>query len=57
MLDPIGNIWITDFGLAQIQSDSNLTQTGDIIGTLRYMSPEQASGGSVVVDHRQMCIR
>lgn len=52
MLDPLGNIWITDFGLAQIQSDSNLTQTGDIIGTLRYMSPEQASGGSIVIDHR-----
>lgn len=52
MLDPIGNIWITDFGLAQIQSDSNLTRSGDMLGTLRYMSPEQSSGGKTPMDHR-----
>ena len=52
MLDPVGNIWITDFGLAQIQTDSNLTRSGDMLGTLRYMSPEQASGGKVPMDHR-----
>ncbi len=52
MLDPVGNIWITDFGLAQIQSDSNLTRSGDMLGTLRYMSPEQSSGGKTPMDHR-----
>lgn len=52
LLDPIGNIWITDFGLAQIQTDSNLTRSDDMLGTLRYMSPEQASGGKVPMDHR-----
>ncbi len=52
MLDPVGNIWITDFGLAQIQTDSNLTRSGDLLGTLRYMSPEQSSGGRTPMDHR-----
>jgi eukaryotic-like serine/threonine-protein kinase len=52
LLDGHGNLWITDFGLAQFQTDSQLTQTGDMLGTLRYMSPEQASGGRAIVDHR-----
>jgi eukaryotic-like serine/threonine-protein kinase len=51
LLDERGDVWITDFGLAQIQSDPRLTMTGDLIGTLRYMSPEQ-SLGQRVVDHR-----
>ncbi|MBN8600917.1 MAG: protein kinase [Planctomycetes bacterium] len=52
MIENGNKIWITDFGLAQIASDHNLTQTGDMIGTLRYMSPEQAMGGRTIVDHR-----
>src|SRR5258708_3051176 len=42
LIDGRGNLWITDFGLARLQRDTGLTLTGDILGTLRYISPEQA---------------
>lgn len=52
LLDGRGKLWISDFGLAQIYADNGITQTGDILGTFRYMSPEQASGRAVVLDQR-----
>ncbi|MDA7980565.1 MAG: serine/threonine protein kinase [Pirellulales bacterium] len=52
MVDQAGRVWITDFGLAQIQADINLTRSGDMLGTLRYMSPEQAGGQKTSLDHR-----
>jgi serine/threonine protein kinase len=52
LVDGCGNLWITDFGLAQLQCETKLTLTGDLLGTLRYMSPEQALGGRALVDHR-----
>jgi serine/threonine protein kinase len=52
MVDLAGKLWVTDFGLARIQNDSGVTLTGDVVGTLRYMSPEQASGKAGSVDAR-----
>jgi hypothetical protein len=51
LLDSRGNLWVADFGLARLQDDRGLTMTGDVLGTLRYMSPEQAAG-SRELDHR-----
>jgi WD40 repeat protein len=52
LLDPRGNLWVTDFGLAQFRGHPGLTLTGDVVGTLRYMSPEQALAKRAVLDHR-----
>ena len=41
LLDLRGQLWITDFGLAQVTGDPGLTMTGELLGTLRYASPEQ----------------
>jgi eukaryotic-like serine/threonine-protein kinase len=45
LLDDHGTIWITDFGLAKAEGD-NLTRSGDVVGTLRYMAPERFAGNS-----------
>ena len=44
LLDAHGIVWITDFGLAKATTDDDLTHTGDIIGTIRYMAPERFHG-------------
>jgi tetratricopeptide (TPR) repeat protein len=53
ILDEHGEPWIADFGLARIvDSGASLTVTGDLLGTLRYMSPEQVSAQRTIADHR-----
>ncbi len=51
LVDTAGKVWITDFGLARCRNSDQLTASGAVLGTLRYMSPEQASGCEAI-DHR-----
>jgi formylglycine-generating enzyme required for sulfatase activity/serine/threonine protein kinase len=44
LLDSGGTVWITDFGLAKADDQPNLTHTGDLLGTLRYLPPEAFEG-------------
>jgi serine/threonine protein kinase len=52
LLDLRGQLWVTDFGLAQVTGDVGLTITGELLGTLRYASPEQVLARRGIVDHR-----
>jgi eukaryotic-like serine/threonine-protein kinase len=53
LIDGNRKVWVTDFGLAAIDSGNpSLTRSGEMIGTLRYMSPEQASSDRARADAR-----
>jgi hypothetical protein len=47
MLDSAGHVKVMDFGIARLMDADTLTQDGDVIGTVAYMSPEQAAGRRV----------
>ena len=52
LIDAAGRLWVADFGLARVKADSSLTLSGDLVGTLRYMSPEGVLGKRSGLDHR-----
>jgi tetratricopeptide (TPR) repeat protein len=52
LVDALGELWITDFGLARTLRDGDLTVTGELLGTYRYMSPEQTLAKRAPMDHR-----
>ncbi|KAA5538754.1 serine/threonine protein kinase [Roseiconus nitratireducens] len=52
IVDPEQRVWLTDFGLARRLVDVGATMTGTMLGTPRYMSPEQADLRNTEVDHR-----
>ncbi len=47
LIDGRGTIWVTDFGLARRLADPGLTHHDSLLGTPRYMSPEQVRTGSI----------
>jgi serine/threonine protein kinase/WD40 repeat protein len=46
ILDGLGNTWVTDFGLAKSEDGDDVSQSRDVVGTLRYMAPERFRGAS-----------
>ncbi len=44
LLDDWGAVWVTDFGLAKVAEDEDLSQSHELVGTMRFMAPERLEG-------------
>ena len=55
LVDHDAHLWVTDFGLASTQTEATITASGDLIGTLRYMSPEQLDGRPNIDGRTDIC--
>jgi len=44
MIDRAGVMWVTDVGLAKAMEENDVSRSGELVGTLRYMAPEQLRG-------------
>src|SRR5262249_39779217 len=47
LLDAQGTVWVTDFGLAWAEGSGEITRTGEVVGTLRFLAPERFEGRSL----------
>jgi serine/threonine protein kinase len=52
LLLPAGRLSLYDFGLARVQEQPGMTDTGEFVGTPAYVSPEQITAGHTPLDHR-----
>ena len=59
LLDALGNVWVTDFGLAKLEEGDELSQSRELVGTLRYMAPSGSAahpiGAAISIRWGRLC--
>ena len=57
LVPPAGPVKVTDFGIAKAGEGHDLTRTGAVMGTARYLAPEQVNGRPTDAAHRRLRAR